>query len=223
MNCNDVKQHLMAFHDGELEPALAAEVEAALAGCPECAAELEELNLVHAFAADAFAATMPEPDFSGLYDAVMARVVAEEVETAQAIEGVRVQREEARPGLLDRLGAWFGELFRFERPLIAMVGVAALVAIAAGFWFTGSASNSSGSGVGPAPVAKIENPNKRRGREGEVTVRSAWVEDSIATVGEVKVINFDDSDDQPLVLWHVVEGEGVALPATDATTPGKGL
>lgn len=225
MNCNDVKKHLMAYHDGELDQTLALEVEAALAGCPECATELAELRLVHTFASDAFTATTPEPDFSGLYDAVMARVAVEEQETVLAIEGVRVQRAAAEPGLLERVGAWFGELFRFERPYAALAGVAALVAVAVGFWYTGSASNSAQSGpaVASGQHDKMESASKRRGREGEVAVRNAWVEDSIATVGEVKVITFDETDEQPLVLWHVVEGEGVSLPAAAANTPGQGL
>lgn len=216
MNCNEVKNLLMPFHDGELDPAVAAEVEAALEGCPEARAELEELGFIHAFAADAFTATVPEVDLSGVYDGVMARIAAEDAaeaaDTAAAIEGVRVQREDAGPGLLDRIGAWFGELFRLQRPVTALVAMAALAALVAGVWFTGSQSPApDGSVDGGGDYATINNNGKRRGREGEVSVKSTRVE-AIADKGEVKVITFDDSDDEPLVLWHVVEGEGVSMP-----------
>lgn len=218
MNCNEVRELLMPFHDGELDPAATAEVEAALAGCPDCSAELAELRLVHAFASDAFTAPLAEVDLSGFTDGVMARIAAEEAETAAApalIEGVRVQRA-AGPGLLDRLSTWFGELFRLERPLAAAVGMAAMLAVIAGVWFAGSGESGpalDGPGHPTITADGAEKANKRRGREGEVAVRSAYVEESIAAVGEVKVIDLGgDSEDEPLVLWHVVEGEGVTLP-----------
>ena len=215
MNCNEAKKLLMPFHDGELDPAMAAEVEAALVGCPECAAELDELRLIHAFAQDAFTAPVAAVDFAAVYDGVMARIAAEDIREAAsntAIEGVRVQREDAGPSLIDRIGNWFGELFRLQRPFAAFVAVAALVAIAAGVWFTGSQSTAPGNTVdNGSGLAKIDNGNKRRGREGEVSVKDARVE-AIASKGEVRVITFDDSDDEPLVLWHVVEGEGVSMP-----------
>lgn len=227
MNCNEAKKLLMPFHDGELEPAVATEVEAALEGCPEARAELEELALIRAFAADAFEATAPDVDLSGVYDGVMARIgtedAAEAAETGAAIEGVRVQREGAEPGLLDRMGAWVRELFRLQRPVTALVAVAALVAIVAGVWFTGSQSNTGSEGTvdNGNGYATVHNNGKRRGREGEVSVKSSRVE-AIADKGEVKVITFDDSDDEPIVLWHVVEGEGVSMP--DGNSNGtKGL
>lgn len=225
MNCNEVKELLMPFHDGELDPAMAAEVEAALVGCPECQSELAELSLIHAFAADAFTATAPEVDLSGVYDGVMARIAVEDAETAASpamIEGVRVQREDAGPGLVERIGAWFNELFRLQRPLTALAAAAAVIALVAGVWFTGSQSNTGGDKVdGGDGFATIDNGAKRRGREGEVAVKNARVE-AIASKGEVKVITFDDSDDEPLVLWHVVEGEGVSMP--DGNSNGtKGL
>jgi len=224
MNCNEVKTLLMPFHDGELDPAVAAEVETALSGCPECQVELE-LSRLHTFAADAFTATVPEVDLSGVYDGVMARIAAEDAAeaTSNAIEGVRVQREDAAPGLIDRIGTWFSELFRLQRPVTAFVAAAAVAALVAGVWFSGSQSTSPGERVdgGDPGIAKIDNNGKRRGREGEVSVTSSRVE-AIADKGEVKVITFDDSDDEPIVLWHVVEGEGVSMP-NGSSNGTKGL
>ena len=72
MNCNDLKPHLMPYADGELEPALAAEVEAALNDCPECQAELAEIQRVTMLAREAALAPAAAVDFSGVYDQVMA-------------------------------------------------------------------------------------------------------------------------------------------------------
>lgn len=218
MNCNEVRELLMPFHDGELDPAVSAEVERALVDCPECSAELAELRLVHAFASDAFTAPVADVDLSGFTDGVMARVAAEQAEaaTATSSDGVRVKRA-AGPGLLERLSMWFGEVFRLERPLAAAVGMAAILAVIAGVWFAGGSAGAptlDGPGHPTMTADGGDKTNKRRGREGEVAVRSAYVEESIAAVGEVKVIDLGgDSDDEALVLWHVVEGEGVTLPA----------
>jgi hypothetical protein len=224
MKCNEVKELLMPFHDGELEPAVAAEVEKALVGCADCQTELSELATISGMARVAFTETTPEADLSGVFDAVMARIALEERESAAetagaaAIEGVRVQRQATQPSVWERLSAWFGELVRLERPFAAMGVAAAVLALVAGVWFTGGAQGPDES---PAHVIAVDEgpdglgpePRPRRGREGEVAVRSAVVEQSIAEVGEIKIIELDnDEEDRALVLWHVVEGEGVQLP-----------
>jgi TolA-binding protein len=58
MDCTTCKEHLLAYHYDELEPATREEVERALASCPECAAALAEMRDV----ANAYAALpVPEP------------------------------------------------------------------------------------------------------------------------------------------------------------------
>lgn len=58
MDCTTCKEHLLAYHYDELEPATRDEVERALASCAECAAALAEMRDV----ASAYAALpVPEP------------------------------------------------------------------------------------------------------------------------------------------------------------------
>jgi anti-sigma factor RsiW len=44
MNCDQCQSQLQAYHDGEIEPAVAHEIEAHLADCAACAAELRVLR-----------------------------------------------------------------------------------------------------------------------------------------------------------------------------------
>src|SRR5690606_31096865 len=98
MNCNEVKELLMPFHDGELDPATAAEVEKSLASCESCQSELAELGRIGLFANAAFAMPVEGVDLASVYDGVMARIAAEDAATeatTSAIEGVRLQRAPA--------------------------------------------------------------------------------------------------------------------------------
>jgi anti-sigma factor RsiW len=230
MNCEQIKPMLMPFQDGELSAADQAAVERELDGCASCQEELAELKQVSAFASEAFTAsiaTAQQVDLSGLYDGVMAQIAAEDAvevateATASAIEGVRAQRQvvEDEPGLLDRITTWFGELFRLERPMaLAMVAAAAVAAIIG--------VSMSGGGVGVEPQApQIASPDSigspiekttRRGPEMEAVAanrNSAFAAENEVAKGELTIIEFNEEDEQPLVLWHTVNGEGVPAPS----------
>jgi anti-sigma factor RsiW len=231
MNCNEVKKLLMPYYDGELANDEATAVADALADCPDCRAELAELESIHRYAADAFEAPLAAVDFSGVYDGVMARIAAEDAaeaaESAMAIDGVRVERdgslvETQGPGLLDRISAWFGELFRMERPIAAKGFVAALAAVVAGVWLSGNAGEGVGQPGADAVAGASKDPvaTPRRGAEREVMAASRYdasVQLEAVAEGKVTVLEFDQNEETPLVLWHTVDGEGV--PAPD----GKGL
>ncbi|MCA9517836.1 MAG: zf-HC2 domain-containing protein [Myxococcales bacterium] len=220
MNCNEVKELLMPFHDGELDPATAAEVEKSLASCESCQSELAELGRIGLFANAAFAMPVEGVDLAGVYDGVMARIAAEDAveATSNAIEGVRLQRAPVvtEPSLWERVRAWLGEAIRFERPVAGMALAGAALAVIAGVWIASQGPSADAPGNAPAIAQDTAAPaGVRRGREGEVAVRDAVVENTIADVGEVKVIELgadDAGDSQALVLWHVVDGEGVQLP-----------
>lgn len=238
MNCNDVKKLLMPYYDGELPPAEATAVTNALADCPDCRSELDELEHIHAFAADAFTAPLAAVDFSGVYSGVMARIAAEDAATSLApatadttaaadISGVRVERDGRLvatdgPGLLERFNSWLGELFRLERPWAAMAVAAALLAVVGGVWLSGQDATPTPAGELVAETPKEMRATPRRGAEREVMAASrnmASVTVEQVAEGKVTVLQFDEAEETPLVLWHTVDGEGVPAP----TSGSKGL
>ncbi len=216
MNCNEIQEHLFAFADGELEPGLAAQVREALGSgqCPEAQAELDELQTLSALAREGFEATVEDVDFSGFYDAVAARLEAgrELAPATPDIQGVGVQREADGDDVLTRVAAWFGELFRFERPLTAFATAGAAMAVVLGLWAVGSEPGPSVRPAAPS-VAKVESPAspaastraRRRGREGESFAgrNAARVESWETVAGRVIIENNEDDPDKPVVVWHV--------------------
>jgi anti-sigma factor RsiW len=122
MQCNEVKEHLHAYADGELEPSLHESVRDSLSDCADCQEELAEIVALQLLAREVFATPVEEVDFSGFADAVMSRIGEE-----NAIEGVKVERTSEAPSLMTRLSAWFGELFALERPLAAFAALALVV------------------------------------------------------------------------------------------------
>jgi anti-sigma factor RsiW len=200
MNRTALQQKLMPYADGELPAAERAEVEQALREHPELQAELDELRRVSLFAREAVLAPAASVDLSGVFDGVMARLAKE---------------APAEPSVFERLSRWFASVLRFERPmvLVAMGAAgAAILAVVIGL--------SLGSGAGPVPaqdtVAKqTEQSPRRRGPEAELKMLSRGdvrVEKLEAEFGKTR-ISFDENDPEtPMVLWHEVEGEGVAPP-----------
>lgn len=223
MNCNEIQEHLFPFADGELEPGLEAQVREALASgqCPEAQAELDELRTLSALAREGFEAPVEDVDFSGFYEAVAARLDAgreRAPESQQEIQGVGVQREADGDDVLTRIAAWFGELFRFERPLTAFATAGAAIAVVLGLWAVGSEPGPSVQPTAPS-VAKVEGPAspaaparaRRRGREGESFAgrNAARVESWETVAGRVIIENNDDDPDKPVVVWHVDDTEAL--------------
>jgi len=207
MTCTELKQHLMPFADGELEPSLAAEVERALDGCPECREELDEIRRISALSRHAFLVPVEAVNLAGVYDGVMARLAAE-------ARADKADKAAAEPGLWARLATWFGEVVRFERPMVLAGAAALALAAVVGVSLSGGGELAV-PGAGPAVnVARTEEP-KRRGAEEEVKAmgrNTAFVEHLEAKQGKAYV-EFDKNDPEaPMVLWHVVEEEGVPAP-----------
>jgi len=203
MNCADLKEHLMPFADGELEPGLAAEVEQALGHCPECREELAEIQRISNVARVAFQAPVEGANLAGVYDGVMARIQAEQGQGAGAKAGT---------GVWARFTRWCSEVARFERPLVLGAFAAAAMAVIVGLSLGGGASAPADM---PNPgVANVDEP-KRRGAEEEVKSmgrNTAFVEHLEAQKGKAYV-EFDKNDPEaPMVLWHVVEEDGAPVP-----------
>ncbi len=92
MNCGDVRANLLAYLDGQVTAAERAQIEAHLAACQDCAAELARLRVLRADLRDALPAGLARLD---LPRAAEARIRA------------RLQRAQARRGRLGRLaGRW---------------------------------------------------------------------------------------------------------------------
>jgi anti-sigma factor RsiW len=200
MNCNDLKQHLMPFADGELEPALAAEVEKSLADCPECREELAEIRRIGGLSRAAFLAPVEAVSLAGVYDGVMARIQAEDVAALPA-----------QPSLWARFTRWCSEVVRFERPMVLAGAAALAVALVVGLTLAGG--DERANGVGPSPTV-ANSELKRRGAEEEVKMgkNTAFVEHLEANKGKAYV-EFDKNDPEaPMVLWHVVEEDGAPVP-----------
>lgn len=210
MNCSDLKEHLMPFADGELAPALAAEVEKALGDCPECREELAEIRRISSMSRAAFLAPAETAGLAGVYDGVMARILAEDRAAALSPNRTPV----AQPSAWARFTTWCSEVIRFERPMVLAGGAALAVAVVVGLSLSGDGT-SVVPGAGPNPgVATVDEP-KRRGAEEEVKAmgrNTAFVEHLEAQKGKA-FVEFDKNDPEaPMVLWHVVEEDGVPAP-----------
>ena len=211
MNCSDLKNHLMPYADGELEPALAVEVEQALGDCPECREELAEIHRIASLSRVAFLAPVEAASLAGVYDGVMARLMAED--RATALSPNRSVTEP--PGLWARFTRWASEVVRFERPLVLAGAAALAVAVVAGITLSGGADKPGVPSAGLNPgVATVDEP-RRRGAEEEVKAmgrNGAFVEHIEAQKGKA-FVEFDKNDPEaPMVLWHVVEEDGVPAP-----------
>jgi anti-sigma factor RsiW len=200
MDRTELKDKLMPLLDGELDPATTAEVERALADAPELQAELAEMKRVNAFAHEAIMAPAAGVDLSGVYAGVMAKIAAES----------RV----AAPSLWSRVSTWFAEVVRLERPMV-LVGVAAALLGAVVLLSSGESAAPGQPGQPSIAGTSMREAPRRRGAEEEVKVISragVTVERLEANKGKV-FIDFDQNDPEaPMVLWHVMDGEGIEAP-----------
>ncbi|MFO0745696.1 MAG: zf-HC2 domain-containing protein [Myxococcota bacterium] len=201
LTIQDTKKLLMPYADGELTAAEVAQVERALAEHPEARAELDEIRRVSLFARDAFEAPVADVKLDGVYDAVMARIAAEDKAKAPVQQSAWA-----------RFMAWCGELVRFERPMALAGLAAAVVAIVVGVTMLGGPSSHNAVNHDNT-VAKVV-PGQRRGPEVEHAAgrNTAFVEDWEVAKGKVIIDVNQDDPDQPMVLWHVVEDEGTVAP-----------
>lgn len=205
MNSIELKEMLMPYLDGELQPTVALEVEEALANHPECRAELEEMTRVSAFSREAIFAPVASVNLAGVYDGVMARIAAEDKALAKAA---------ARPSVWTRASTWLSEVVRFERPMV-LVGMAAAL-LGAVVLLSGGDDAVPGMSSGPSVADSVEKEGpKRRGAEAEVKAVArggVFVEKLEAQKGKA-FIDFDQNDPEaPMVLWHVMDGEGIQAP-----------
>lgn len=202
MDRTELKNNLMPFLDGELDASTAAELERALAEAPELQAELAEMKRVNAFASEAILAPAAKVDLSGVYAGVMARIAAD----GQAVT--------ATPSLWNRISTWFSEVVRFERPMV-LVGMAAAILAAVVFLSSGDSVVPGDAGQPSIAGTSMREAPRRRGAEEEVKVISragVTVERLEANKGKV-FIDFDQNDPEaPMVLWHVMDGEGIEAP-----------
>ena len=217
MNREETRMQLMAYVDGELNATEMKAVEAAVAADAELRAELGGLRSLTSFAKMAFDAPVPEPKFDGVFAGVMARLG----DDAQAHA---VAARAANPSFGTRFRMWMQGFFAFERPL-ALAGVAA-VAIAV----IGVVALGGGNEQGPAApqnIAREDGPEmRRRGAEGESRPdgrNSVIVQEAVVAPGGVlKIDEGVGEGDKPLVLWHVIEGEGVAIPDAGGAAAPEG-
>lgn len=209
MKREEVRMQLMPYVDGELNAAEMKAVEAELARDAELRAELEGLRSLTTFTKMAFDAPVPEPKFDGVFAGVMARLG----DDAMAYAPAR-RRVEEKPAIGVRMRNWMQGFFAFERPL-ALAGFAAVVLAVVGVVALGGGQGDLG--VGPQNIAAQDAPEgKRRGAESETKPdgrNSVIVQEAVVDPGGVlKIDEGAKEGDKPLVLWHVIEGEGVAIP-----------
>lgn len=128
MNCEQCRPNLLAYLDGEVEAAQRAEIEAHLAACPACAAELARLQALRA----------------GLLDAVPAGL--EHVRLSRAAE----ERIRARLRRAQRRPRFAGALAGLLRPRLALARVAIPLIVALFLALTGLVGSL------PVPVSAQE-------------------------------------------------------------------
>ncbi len=213
MNANEINTLLYLYADGECSADEAKRVEAALESDPALKAELAELRQVSMFAADAFTSTTPEVDLSSVFGDVMARIDGESVEVAEtAIDGVRVQREatEEAPGALAKFGAWLKSAFTFEAPMASAMVAAAVALVVGGAYLSQGGDEGNSNGITTPGTTTVAGETPRRPSEGEVPAaarNTAFVDNVEVAEGEVRIEINEDDPEQPMVLWHTVEGE----------------
>ena len=225
MNCQELRDQLHPYLDGELEDPHALEIERALEDCPECRAELDELQAVRLMARAALQGPVAEVDLSHVVGDVMARLQSE----GELREGAKPTTEQG-PGLV----AWLKGLFTFEQPLVSLAAMAVVLLIIGAVAFNAtSEKEAAGTQIAsPTPTApktesvatvpKLGPPiGKRRGLELESGRHAAFVEHVEAAKGRVVVDANTDDPSKPMVVWHHVD-EGIALPV-DGDTPGQEL
>lgn len=229
MECNELREHLHAYADGQLAPELADAVAVALTDCPDCQSELDEITTLSELAREGLLAPLDEVDFSAMADAVMARIRHE----AASVEGVKVARvnEEPKPSILDRLGQFLGETLRFERPMAAFA-VALVVLLVVGLNQSATEGIDDGSQAGDSTpqiaatpgatetqlAAKTADPRKssvlrptkhRRVRAPELhmaTRNNVEIESSQSPRGVRLEFDTDKERARPAIVWHVEEG-----------------
>jgi anti-sigma factor RsiW len=219
MQCREVRELLHPYVDGELAPAEAQAVAEELARCKACKAEHDELQGVRAMAREAFLAPVEAVDLSSVYGGVMARLAAGRETLADSdISGVPVAREDKEPkpseGVWTRLGQFLSGLVSFENPALSWAAAAALILVGVGIWrFGGGASETAlVPSQGPAITAAqppTTSPNgKRRDRAAETGFvrKTEFVTVEEVARGRVE-IEQAGGPNEPVVVWHVVEGE----------------
>ena len=223
MNCQDIREQLHPYLDGELDSALSAQLERGLEDCPDCRAELEELRALRLMARAAFEGPAKEVDLSHMAGDVMARLASE-----GALRGVEVAEESAERerSFVD----WLTSLFTFEQPLVSLAAFAlALIAIAAVAFNASTTTEAQGPAIAsPAesasPSESIANSKpsipslERRSPPTLVEKRhEAFVEHVEAAKGRVVVDDNADDPSKPIVVWHHLD-EGGAMPVEGATS-----
>lgn len=153
MTCDRVRSRLEEYFDGELAGQDLATVEAHVAGCEECSAELESLESESALFARYDRGVEPSPEF---WDGVLARLADE--------PAAPVREPEARDSFLVRLGAWLspGRLVPLGAACAAIV-----VAVAIGVTFLRSGDRSdtaSNPPVVPFSAPPVVGPTPEPGR-----------------------------------------------------------
>jgi anti-sigma factor RsiW len=223
----DLEARLMPYVDGELPREEAEAVARALHAHPDLAREAEALRALVETTRAAFGPTTSHAAsvrFDGLADRVLARVGTPASRLAP--HPVRP----AAPSLGQRLAEWWRGFVAFERPFALAAAAAVVVAVLGTLALRDGERAPLGSGGGS--FAKTETPPSssfapgsaattaagaarggRRGPETEVAVGegrgAVRIESAEVTDGRV-FVEGGESEDKPLVLWHVVEGEGAA-------------
>ena len=239
MNCQEIRDQLHPFLDGELDPALAREIERGLDECPECQAELEELRALRLMARAALEGPVAEVDLSTLATGVMARL-REEGALRGAEAAPEADTHDAPPHRVEDEGRsfvdWLVSLFRFEQPLVsaAALSFAALLVVIAATAFDAS-SGEQAQGPAIASPTEASSPDEsvatsksamppitpRKVLTLEESRHEAFVEHVEAAKGRVVVDDNADDPSKPMVVWHHLD-EGAALPV-EGDLPGQEL
>ncbi|WP_404309638.1 anti-sigma factor family protein [Neorhodopirellula lusitana] len=124
-DCNSVRSHLSAYHDGELSAGQAATVAKHIESCESCAAELRAFESI----GSAFAQTQMPAKPSDLWQ----RIERELPMTAEAVT------------LSKRFGVWVRES-PYGAGLVSMAA-SVLVLLGAGLWYGGNNGDMAGGGA----------------------------------------------------------------------------
>lgn len=219
-----VRDALPALLHGRLAGAERARVEAHVAGCAACAAELAVLRDVRG----ALAAGAPRLELDAIAATVRAATVP--ASTPALVPGARVApAAPLAPAWAVGPAPVAGSRWRGARAWRALAATVLVAAGTAGVWLgQGSSANRAtapNAGVAVAPAARVGTPRGHVGDSSAVlasapaptTVRPPAASTVLASAGAALGAHFDDlSDDELQTVLDAVDGEGGLLSAEPA-------
>jgi anti-sigma factor RsiW len=190
MDCKELALLLERYFDGELDPALSAQVEDALAHCPDCQERLATLVMLREGMRQPIEAELSQVSFAGLWE----RVEAEAFPKAAPAP--------AKPG-------WWSRLLDAARESLSMGQLAALGAGAAAVAIVFFSLRPSEVPTDPPPDSASLASGAGAAEDSGDGNNTAWVSSVEVGSGFVIIDQVPSDPTAPLIVWHIEDDSQV--------------